>query len=158
VALEAAKATSLLEDWLSAGNSLLPGIGAVDDLQTEVTLGRHRIDIRGQGSDGREVWIEVKSGGRADGDVALLSETPSTRAAAHLALLGELVAEGKQAAVVFVVQRSDVRTLRIGGDADPGWIEAVTEARSAGVVVLAYGCNVTPTHIAIARDLPVVWS
>jgi sugar fermentation stimulation protein A len=153
VALEAARAPAVLAAWL-AGRELGP-LGAVADLRSEVRVGRHRIDLAGRGSEG-VVWIEVKSGGRTEGDVALLSQTPSTRAAAHLELLEELVAGGARAAAVFVVQRSDVRALLVGGDADAGWIAAVRSAAAGGVQILAYGCDVTPDEVSIARELPVV--
>ncbi len=156
VALDAARASSLLVDWLAAGNSLA-GFGRIDEIRTEVALGSHRIDMVGRTPNGAEAWIEVKSGGRADGDVALLSQTPSTRAAGHLSALAELARSGVAAAVAFVVQRPDVRSMLIGGDADPGWISAVQAAQAGGVTIVAYGCAVTPTDVAIARELPVVW-
>lgn len=156
VALEAANASSLLVAWLAGGHGLA-GIDRIGEIRTEVGFGSHRIDIVGRAPDGVEVWIEVKSGGRAVGEVALLSQTPSTRAAGHLAALAELAGTGVVAVVAFVVQRPDVRCLRIGGDADPGWISAVEAARAAGVAVVAYGCDVTPADVTIARELPIVW-
>ncbi len=152
VALEAGRAPALLAQWLA--RHPLPGYGRVDGLMREVLLERHRIDLLATIAD-QPVWIEVKSGGRAAATDALLSQTPSTRATAQLAALGRLT--GDQAAVVFVVQRPDVSRLRVGGDADPGWIEAVRQAAAAGVAILAYGCEVTPTTVRIDRRLPIVW-
>jgi DNA-binding sugar fermentation-stimulating protein len=102
------------------------------------------------------VWVEVKSGGRCVHGTALLSGTPSTRGVAHLAALAGLVARGEQAAAAFVIQRPDAERLLVGGDADPGWIEGVRDAREAGVAITAFGCEVDEADIRIARWLPVL--
>jgi len=155
VALDASRAPSLLADWL-AGNEL-PGFGPVGSLEREVGLGRRRIDLVAH-TPGGAVWLEVKSGGRAQDGRALLSQTPSSRAAAQLGSLSEVVAAGAPAAVAFVVQRPDVETLLIEGDADRGWIESVTKAARAGVALLAFGCAVTHESVWIDRQLPITWA
>lgn len=155
VALEAHRAPHLLVDWL--GRNPLPGHEPITHLESEVALGRHRIDLLAHTASG-VVWLEVKSGGRADGQDALLSQTPSTRAGAQLEVLAQAVSTGGSAVVAFVVQRPDVRRLRVGGDADQGWIDAVRTASAAGVSVLAFGCAVTPSDVSIDRELPLVWS
>ena len=134
--------------WLDGAGSRL--------FEREVALGSHRIDLVARVGRLR-VWLEVKSGGRADGEVALLSQTPSTRAISQMATLTERVAAGEPAVVAFVVQRPDVAALLIGGDADPGWIDAVRCAAAGGVTILAFGCDVTPTEVRIARQLPILW-
>lgn len=156
VALEASRTPRLLADWLAAGNPM-PGHGTIADIEHEVPIDRHRLDLRMTTGDGTTVWVEVKSGGRGIGGIGLLSRTPSTRGVAHLATLGRLVAAGQAAAAAFVVQRPDVRNLRVGGDADPAWIGAVRAARAAGVSVVAFGCAVTETDVAVDRELPILW-
>lgn len=156
VALDASRAPELLVPWLLGHG--LTGFGAVTSIRREVTLGRHRLDLLVETQDAGEVWIEVKSGSRAVGGAALLSGTPSERGVQHLEALARLVADGRPAAVAFVVQRSDARRLDVGGDADPSWIDAVSAARDAGVVVLAYGCRVAPDEMAVDRELPIEWT
>lgn len=155
VALEASRAPALLVDWLKEGNPL-PGFGRVEGFDSEVSLGKHRIDLRLLLRTG-PLWVEVKSGGRSDGQDALLSATPSDRGAAHIAALAELTAQGTQAAIAFVVQRGDVIRMRIGGDAEPGWIGAVERAHRFGLPIMAFGCDVTESDVAVARVLPLIW-
>jgi sugar fermentation stimulation protein A len=156
VALEAFRASALLAEWLEAGHPL--GVfGPVQTSRSEVAFGRHRLDLRINTKAGATVWVEVKSGGRAVGGTGLLSRTPSVRGEAHLALLGELARSGAAAAAVFVLQRPDVRRLLVGEDADPGWIDAVRTARESGVAVMAYACEVSPTRVSVAQQIPVVW-
>ncbi len=154
VGLEAGLAPELLIDWLASRP--LPGAGRVTGISKEVAIGRHRIDLVAE-AGGEDVWIEVKSGGRAEGSAALLSQTPSTRATAQLAMLSQLARNGDAVVVAFVVQRPDVEELVIGGDADPGWIAAVGGAAAAGVRVMAFGCAVSPETVAIDRRLAVRW-
>lgn len=156
VALEAASAPGLLADWLRAGG-IWPGEAAPAAVRREVALGPHRIDLVLDTAEG-PLWVEVKSGGRAFAGSGLLSRTPSSRAAAHLDALAAVVRDGGRAAVAFVVQRPDVRELVVGGDADPGWIDAVRHARDAGVGVFAFRCRVTPTRLAVAGRIPVTWA
>lgn len=156
VALEASKAPHLLSTWLLDGNPL-GDLGSVFEIATEVTSGRHRLDLLATTATG-PVWVEVKSSGRVVDGTALLSKTPSARGVAHLGTLADLVASGGLAAAVFVAQRSDARRMLVGGDADAAWIEAVVAARESGVEVLAYGCDVTETDARITHPLSLVWS
>lgn len=156
VGLEASRAPQLLVGWLDGGN-VFPGLGAVSDIRSEVAVGGHRLDLLLQTETGR-VWVEVKSGSRAMNGQAVLSKTPSIRGVSHLSSLGDLVGRGEQAVAAFVIQRSDVTSLLVGGDAEHSWIEAVRAARDTGVVVAAFGCVVTETDVRIDRTLPVVWN
>lgn len=155
VALEASKAPNLLASWLERGNPL-PGFGAVGVVEREVPIDGRRIDLRVEAGD-RRVWVEVKSSGRVVDGLALLSQTPSTRGAGHLAKLAALAAGGIASAVAFVIQRPDASALQIGKDADPGWVSAVTAAARSGVEVLAFGCEVTIVSVRIRAPLPVGW-
>ncbi len=155
VALEAALAPALVADWLAAGRRL-GRFGVAVDVRREVPAGRHRFDLV-VGTATGPVWVEVKSAGRAAGEEALLSGTPSTRGVAHLAALGRMVEGGERAAAAFVIPRPDVSRLRVGGDADPTWVAAVVAAREAGVEILAFSCDVDETTVRIVRELPVVY-
>lgn len=155
VALEASKAPGLLKGWLMRGNPF-PGFGRVDEMRSEVAVEGHRLDLLLL-REPESMWVEVKSGGRARNGVALLSKTPSVRGASHLATLARLAGSGERSAAAFVLQRGDVDSLSVGGDADPGWVDAVRSAREAGVVVAAFACDVTATDVRIARMVPVTW-
>lgn len=157
VALDATPANGVMAAWMAAGNPL-PGLGPVASQRAEVKLGRHRFDFLLELADGRELWLEVKSLGRASGGEARLSLTPSKRAGAHLAHLGELARAGTATALAFVLQRADARRLVIDDDADPGWVAALQKAREDGVHVLAFRCEVGPTTVEIVEDVPVIWS
>lgn len=152
VALAAGVASTLVVEHLRGGGTL-PGWPAVTAVRPEVTRDGHRFDVEVDRADGRTGVVEVKSLSRARDGVAPLSATPSTRGVAHLATLARLAREGTPTAVVFVVQRSDATALDVGAPADPDWVAAVRGARAAGVHLLAFGCRVTPTTLAL--DAPI---
>ncbi|MCB9735583.1 MAG: DNA/RNA nuclease SfsA [Deltaproteobacteria bacterium] len=155
VALAASAAEDLLAAWLAAGHPLAADLGPAVAVAREVRLDRHRLDFRVTLGDGRRAWLEVKSTSVADGDDALLSRTPSTRGAAHLALLGDLVAAGELAVAAFVVQRR-ARRLLVEAGADPGWLAAVRAAIARGVRVVAFESRVTPAEAWLRGPIPVV--
>jgi sugar fermentation stimulation protein A len=161
VALEAVAAEDLFVDWVERREAI-PGwedrqVADPASLEAQVSVENHRLDFRTTLDDGTTGWIEVKSLSRTVDGVGLLSETPSTRGAEHLEFLGDRVEAGDRALCVFVVQRQDARWFRVGGDAEPGWIEAVERARRRGVEIAALGCRVTPSNVWVDRRLQVRW-
>ncbi|GEM_PF-136648 len=154
VALAADTASALVADHLAAG-SRLPGWPAITEVRREVAHGRHRLDLEVTLADGRRAFVEVKSLSRAKDRVAPLSSTPSSRGVGHLAALARLAQTGTPTAVVFVVQRGDVDVLDLTAPADPAWQAGVAEARTAGVHVVAFACEVDEHDARLGRELEV---
>lgn len=154
VALEASAAATLVADHLATGGGP-PAWPQVTAVHREVTVGAHRFDLEVVLAGGACGLVEVKSLSRARGRAAPLSATPSTRGVAQLAALAALARAGRRVAVVLVVQRGDVDVLDLTAEADPSWRRAVTEARHAGVHLLAYRCAVTATSTRLDRALPI---
>jgi sugar fermentation stimulation protein A len=67
-----------------------------------------------------------------------------------------MVAGGARAAMVFLIQRSDVDRLAVARDIDPAYGQAFDLARLAGVEMLAYACRVTCDEIVVERPVPVI--
>lgn len=156
VALAASAANGLVAHHLEGGGAL-PGWPPATAVRREVTRGRHRFDLEVDLEVERDTAIvEVKSLSRAREGTAPLSGTPSRRGIAHLTALSGRAAAHERVAVVFVVQRADVDVLDLGAPADPGWIAAVRSARSAGVHVVAYRCEVDPQQLRLGPALEVV--
>ena len=154
VSVEARRAEDAIDDWMQWRDQL-PEIGSIESWKRQVERSGHRFDFWVAHPDGDKTWLEVKSLSRAESGVAHLSKTPSSRADAHLETLGDFVASGECAALVFVLQRDDVEALEAGGDADPGWIESVRRAADRGVDVLAVRTRVTPSNLWIEEKLPL---
>jgi sugar fermentation stimulation protein A len=78
----------------------------------------------------------------------------AARSARHLRELTFRVAEGDRAVQLFVIQRRDCDAFAACADLDPTYAAALATAASAGVEVLCYGCDISPTEIRIARPIP----
>ena len=105
---------------------LLDGLPAYTDVRREVQIGQSRFDFVLSGGD-RPVVLEVKSAGRIVGDLGLVPDAPSTRAARHVRELAELTHQGYQCVLVVVAQGSVAR-VAIDDDIDPDLAQAIQAA------------------------------
>jgi sugar fermentation stimulation protein A len=121
----------------------------------ETPLGRSRIDLEVVGSRGT-MLVEVKSATLVVGGRALFPDAPTARGTRHLRELTAHVEAGGSAAVVFVVQRGDARSLSPHAANDPAFAQALRSARRAGVDVRAFACRVTRRGIRLDQRIPVV--
>jgi sugar fermentation stimulation protein A len=113
-----------------------------------------RVDFLLQSDEGPPCWLEVKSVTLSR--TAGLAEFPdcrTERGAKHLAELSAMADEGHAAAVLFVVQRNDCNQFAVAGDLDPAFATALAHAQDRGVLVMAYGCDISPTAITLNHRL-----
>jgi len=55
---------------------------------------------------------------------------------------------------VFVIQRTDRDSFAACEDLDPVYARGLNEAAAAGVEVLCYRCDISPTEVRISRRIP----
>ena len=135
-------------------NGRLPQFAGYDALAREVTYGESRLDIAIDGPLSR-CYIETKSVTLVEAGKGLFPDAPTSRGTKHVGSLSRAVDEGHRAAVVFVVQREDVRAFAPNYDADPKFGVALRMAVGNGVEVYAYRCRVTSEGVELADELPV---
>lgn len=115
-----------------------------------------RIDFR-LGYPGKVVeWVEVKSASLVVEREARFPDAVTARGARHLGELAALARRGERTSVVFIVQRPDADALVAHRATDPVLADALDDARSAGVRVIAATCQVTATSINLDRMIPVL--
>ncbi len=141
----------VVQEWLKEGN-LFPGITLV---KPEYKYGNSRIDLYVEAGE-RKILIEVKGVTLEENGVVRFPDAPSERAVKHVQELAGAVEDGYEAYIFFVIQMKGVRYLTPNMDTHPQFGEALREAASRGVKVLAYDCNVTAESIRIAEEVPVV--
>jgi sugar fermentation stimulation protein A len=122
--------------------------------EREVRLGESRMDFRLEGATG-VCWVEVKSVTLVEDGVARFPDAPTARGVRHVRELTAAVRGGQRAAVVFVVQRADVRSFAPHGREGLAFGAALREAADAGVGVYAWTCAVSQRAITIARPVSV---
>jgi len=132
-------------------------------LRREVRYGENsRIDLYLEDPAKGICYAEVKNVHlkRDDGPNPGAAEFPDAvtkRGAKHLVELGNEVAKGNRAVMVYLVQRMDCDRFCVAEDIDPGYAEALRAARAAGVEAICYDCEISPETIAVRRPLPVIW-
>jgi sugar fermentation stimulation protein A len=77
------------------------------------------------------------------------------RGTKHLVELSDMVAAGSRAVMVYVVQREDCDRFSLAADIDPGYAQAFSAARAAGVEAICYACKISLDGIHIAAPLPI---
>jgi sugar fermentation stimulation protein A len=137
------------------GNGL-PEFGGFRMEAREWAHGRSRFDFLLLDDSGRRLVLEVKSVTLVEGDRALFPDAVTTRGARHVRELSEFAArEGWNAAVLFVLQRSDALSITAAREIDPDFAEALAEAREAGVRILGRRCHVSLDGVTLGDPIPV---
>jgi sugar fermentation stimulation protein A len=104
---------------------------------------------------GRPVLLEVKSAAVVAKGRALFPDAPTVRGLRHLTTLTASAGRGERAALLFVVQRQDAKSLAPFTERDPAFARALGDAARAGVRLLAYTCRVGPRGCTLDREIPV---
>lgn len=135
--------------------------GAMEEFQgwtlerAEVPMGRSRLDFLLSREDGSRMALEVKSVTLVEEGVALFPDAVTERGARHVRELAEIAGrEGWQAAVLFVLQRSDAREIRAAQKIDPAFARALQEAGEAGVRILGRRCRVLENRVELGSGVP----
>ena len=88
-----------------------------------------------------------------------LAEFPDAvtkRGAKHLAELGDMVAAGARAVMLFLIQIGSARRFALARDIDPAYGEAFDAARASGVEAIAYRCGISLRRYRGGRAVPIV--
>lgn len=132
----------------------IPGFRGHRVLRREPAMGSGRADFLL--ADGRRrCLLEVKSVTLVDEGVALFPDAPTVRGRTHLEHLIAAQRRGLGAAILFVIQRNDVRAFAPNRDADPEFSETLRRASRAGVRVCAMRCQVDPRGVRFTELVPV---
>lgn len=115
-----------------------------------------RFDFCIGGEIGDLTFVEVKCVTLCRGDRGVFPDAVSTRAKRHAEALLRCQRDGYRAVLLFCAPHTGIRSVSTADDIHPEYGAVVRRAISAGVEVLAYGCTVTPTEVAVDRALPVL--
>ena len=137
------------KQWLLNG-----GLGTVENLKPESTLGNSRFDFS-FAKDGRPCFLEVKGVTLETDGVCAFPDAPTVRGAKHLQELTALAKEGYGAYVLFVIQMEGVKYLHPNDATDPVFSKALRQAAQAGVTVLAMDCTVTPNTMTLNKPVEI---
>lgn len=155
VSVRPALANDLVERAIRRG--LLPRFDAYSVRRREPSLPDHgRSDLLLDPPDGDPAVVEVKSCTHVEGRVARFPDRQTERGRRHLRSLEALVEDGREAHVVFVVQRPDVDRFSPHRAVDPAFAHLLARVRTSGVGVHAISTDFDPPHYRLTHAaLPV---
>lgn len=125
--------------------------------RAEVRFLRSRIDFLLTASPGQETLVEVKSVTLVENGEARFPDAPTLRGSRHLEDLMQAPALGYEAAVIFIVQRSDAVSFVPNDAMDSLFGARLRQAVKRGVQVFAYSCQVTTGEITPLREIPALF-
>lgn len=142
---------AVVKEWLESGR-WIPGVKHV---RTEYTYGNSRIDLYAE-TEAKKILIEVKGVTLEEDGIVQFPDAPSERAVKHVCELEQAVKEGYECYICFVVQMEGVKFFTPNRRTHPEFADALRRAEKNGVKVVAWDCSVTPDHISVRGEVPVV--
>ena len=89
---------------------------------------------------------------RSEG-LAEFPDSVTKRGAKHLVELGDMVAQGHRAVMLYLVQRTDADRFALATDMDPDYAAAFKLAQKRGVEALVYACAISPEGIHLTHAI-----
>jgi sugar fermentation stimulation protein A len=141
----------------SIENHEIPELDGYEVVRSEVKVGQSRLDLKLEGHPTKpDCFVEIKNVTLKDGDRVIFPDAVTERGQKHIRELIEIKASGLRAAMLYIVQREDVKTFSTAGEIDPKYAELLKEATAKGVEVYCYQYSVTPKEIKLKQKLEVI--
>ncbi|WP_017431298.1 DNA/RNA nuclease SfsA [Vreelandella jeotgali] len=153
------RANRLVEEALKAG--LIDPLSGYAQLKREARVDDARLDFRLDDPERGTAYVEVKQVTLKEADgLGYFPDAVSKRGTRHLQTLSRLAREGYRAVLVFCVAHEGIDSVAAAAHIDPAYAEALAEARTCGVEVLAHGVCFTwadrmPATVTLGRRLAV---
>ena len=141
---------------LAAG--AIPELAGYDTIRREVKYGKNsRVDFLLESATRPPCYVEIKNVHlmRQSG-LAEFPDAKTERGAKHLVELGDMVAQGARAVMLYVIQIGSARRFKLARDIDPKYGAAYDTARARGVEAIAWTCMITMDGIEIAEPVPIL--
>lgn len=135
----------------------LPFLTGYEKFSSEVKMGKSRFDFKLE-FGGSPAYVEVKSVSLVEKTVGKFPDAPTERGVKHLQELIELRKQGTRAAVLFVSQRSDTRSIIPNDTIDPKFGDWLRKAKKQGVELYGTNCKVTASSVSLNKPVEIVLS
>ena len=154
VGMNTANPNELVENAIRSG--VISELQAYSSLRREVPYGKNsRIDILLE-TDTQKTYVEVKNVHMKRGKNAAFPSSVTTRGAKHMRELVDMVHQGHEPYVVYVVQRNDCEGFELASDIDPIYAQETLSALEKGVKALVCACDMSPNGIMIKNRLTTI--
>jgi sugar fermentation stimulation protein A len=146
----------LAQQAIEAGK--LPEFKNYNIVIPEQKIGDSRIDLLLKSDDKKypDQYVEIKNVTMlGDDGLAIFPDSVSERGQKHLRELTQIVESGGKAAMLFIIQRQDIKAFRAAAEIDPEYARLLKAARDAGVDIIAYRCDLGPKGIELVATVPI---
>ena len=138
----------------------LENVGIPTNVRREVTHGDSRFDLAFELKNevtGKTVpaFMEVKGVTLEKEGNVFFPDAPTIRGVKHLNGLVQAKKDGFETFLLLVIQMKGIKGFKPNNITHPAFGEALREASSGGVHVLAYDCIITPDTMAVDQPVPV---
>jgi sugar fermentation stimulation protein A len=133
-------------------------LAGYESIRREVKYGRNsRVDFLLEGAGRPPCYVEIKNVHlmRRAG-LAEFPDAKTERGAKHLDELGDMVAAGARAVMLYLIQIGSSQRFGLARDIDPKYAAAFDRARGRGVEAIAWKCRIDCDGIEIAEPVPMV--
>ena len=126
----------------------------IKSVKREVTYGDSRFDLYYE-TDHEKGFIEVKGVTLEENGTALFPDAPTARGTEHVLELVKAVQNGYTATILFVIAMKGCKTFAPNKEMDPIFTDALIQAASLGVRILAYDSIVKEDELILDQSVPV---
>jgi sugar fermentation stimulation protein A len=147
---------ALVGEAIAAG--LISELAGYAGLRREVKYGRNsRVDFLLQDPARPPCYVEVKNVHlmRQPG-LAEFPDCVTARGAKHLDELGDVLAAGGRAVMLFLIQIGSASRMALARDIDPAYGAAFDRARARGLEAIAYRCTIDCEAVDVSAPVPVL--
>jgi sugar fermentation stimulation protein A len=155
VGINTAHPNALAAEAIAVG--AIPQLAGYASVRREVKYGKNsRVDFVLEAPARPRCYVEIKNVHlmRQPG-LAEFPDAVTKRGAKHLGELGDMVAAGSRAVMLFLIQIGSARRFKLARDIDPAYGAAFDAARAMGVEALAYRCGITREGIEVVEPVPI---
>ncbi|MBL1378981.1 DNA/RNA nuclease SfsA [Zobellella iuensis] len=155
ICVNTTRANQLVAEALAQG--WIPELAGYPRVRAEVRYGDEgsRIDFLLSGGERPDCYVEVKSVTLLEQDGrGYFPDTLSERAQKHVRELMACARTGQRAVMLFCVLHTGIDRVSPARHLDPAYGRLIDEALSAGVECLAWGADIGPEGMRLARALP----
>jgi sugar fermentation stimulation protein A len=156
VGINTSHPNALAAEAIAAG--AIPDLAGYASARREVKYGKNsRVDFLLEAPARPPCYVEIKNVHlMRQAGLAEFPDAVTKRGAKHLGELGDMVAAGHRAVMLFLIQIGSARRFKLARDVDPAYGRAFDAARLAGVEAIAYRCGITAEGIEVVEPVAIV--
>lgn len=121
----------------------------------EIKYKTHRFDFLLTDKKNIQFYLEVKSVTYVNNRIAKFPDAITERGRRHVNELSNIVKNGLQAGIIFVVQRSDADCFQPMWDRDPEFCNALFNAKKCGVDIWCIKSRLTKRDMTFISEIPI---